>query len=142
MVFLAAQHRGGSFYNLAFDSHMGIRDHKRIPQTTGGLDYAPFSVLIAVLLWAAFSFPALAQQQTAAMRMLCTPGTELQQFIEKDYGETLLSQGVGNRGFLFQLWQNKDTGSWSILLTDPTAGMTCLVAGGDDWMSVNNLPVW
>ena len=76
------------------------------------------------------------------MRMFCNPGDELPQLMGKDYGETLLSQGVGNRGFLFQLWQNKDTGSWSILLVDPQADMTCLIAAGDDWMSINNLPVW
>ena len=76
------------------------------------------------------------------MVLLCDPGDSLQQLVKKEYGEILMSQGVGNRGFLFQLWQNNDAGNWSLLLVDPRAGMTCLVAAGDEWMLVGKVPVW
>lgn len=91
-------------------------------------------LLIALLVALPWSVAAQAQQIT--MQMNCAPIGQIEQKAKEIYGEQPSSQSVDDRGLLFHLWMNDETGTWTLLFSDANAGITCVVAAGEDWLSV------
>jgi len=90
--------------------------------------------LIAAALVAAFfmAAPATAQLYPRAVAVPCAGPDVLPDLLSRTYGEAVAGQGLAG-GALVQLWRNRQTGSWTILLVSPD-GAACALASGEDWM--------
>jgi len=62
----------------------------------------------------------------------CAARKEVVARLAERYGETLRSVGLNRDNALLEVYASEETGSWTILLTDP-AGRACLVASGEMW---------
>lgn len=72
--------------------------------------------------------PAAAQQ---ACLLRDTTVTRL----EERYGERVLGRGLANAGTaMFELFVS-ETGSWTVVVSDPK-GRSCVVASGEDWQQL------
>jgi erythromycin esterase-like protein len=65
----------------------------------------------------------------------CAARTQVVERLAERFGETLQSVGVDAGGGLVELFASRDTGTWTILATNPD-GSTCLVASGSTWESL------
>ena len=80
----------------------------------------------------------------AAAVVLGAPGAEAQAIcgqraaivdqLETKYGETRRSIGFQQGRGVVETWANDDTGTWSIVVTNPQ-GITCLLAAGEAFES-------
>lgn len=61
----------------------------------------------------------------------CGDRTTLLKQLEGSYKEAPISMGLAANGSVVEVTRS-DTGTWSILLTNPT-GVTCLMAAGEHW---------
>ena len=64
-------------------------------------------------------------------------GSVLKLLAEK-YKESPVAIGVTNNGGLVEVLSTGNGGTWSIIMTTPQ-GMSCLVAAGEGWKSVQQL---
>ncbi len=88
------------------------------------------AAMLAVVLWpasAGFSFAQGAVNWPA----LCGPAAMILDGLENRYGERASGQGVFD-GRLYQLWENRLTGTWTFVLVMPGGGV-CALASGEDW---------
>ncbi len=77
----------------------------------------------------------------AAMMTLdvqCFPSPEVYGVLEERFGESRSYIGLNEGGVLVELWTDDD-GSFTVLTTF-AAGMSCIVAGGDDGRQVEPKP--
>ena len=79
--------------------------------------------IAALALAASLSTPADAQ-------MVCGQRDKIIQQLESKYGETRRSVGLQQGRGLVEVFASEETGSWTILVTDPR-GMSCLMAAGE-----------
>lgn len=84
--------------------------------------------LMLAALVAAFSWPSAAQTQGAR----CLPSDSVRQILQFEYGESITAQGTAQSGNVYELWMNKETGTWTIVAT-LTSGLSCPLARGIDW---------
>ena len=54
------------------------------------------------------------------------------QRLSEVFGERFIGGGYHDESAIFEIWQNSDTGSWTILMTAPD-GQTCMMAAGTHW---------
>ena len=94
-------------------------------------------VLFAVLV-AAFFF-VLSWMPAEAQRRPCGDGADIISRLEKDWGEGAEILALDASGRMVRILVNRDTGTWSMLLTAPN-GLTCLVSHGSAWELVAVLP--
>ncbi len=85
-------------------------------------------LLTAVLLWAAFSWPALAQPPA------CAEHKQITDRLATMFSELRIGIGMGGDGNVVELFASEQ-GSWTILVTFPR-GLTCLIAAGESWQSI------
>ncbi len=86
----------------------------------------PLAILLTVALLLA---PIPAQAQIS-----CGTHDNIVNQLSKTYGEVLYCLGLSSPKAIFELYINKTTGTWSILITTPN-GWTCIMAVGTDWHS-------
>ena len=77
--------------------------------------------LILALLIAS---PAVAQQ--------CGPSTVVKERLQTRFGEQSVGRGLRNAQAIFEVWANRESGTWTIILTMPN-GTSCVMAAGTDW---------
>jgi len=96
--------------------------------------------LFAAALVAAFflAAPAPAQLYPRTVAVPCAGPRVLPDLLNRHYGESVAGQGVAG-GTLVQLWRNRQTGSWTILLVSPD-GAACALASGEDWTDADPPP--
>lgn len=83
--------------------------------------------MITVLLFAvAFS---LFIEPAAAATAACAPREVLLEELADRYGETRQTIGLTGGGDMVEMFASDDSGTWTLLLTQPD-GMTCAVAAG------------
>jgi hypothetical protein len=82
---------------------------------------------LCAALWAAFSFPALAQ-------LSCAPRKAVTDQLAHQYGERLIATGETASGSLVELYAAPDGKSWTLVLA-LSDGRACLMAAGDGWRS-------
>jgi hypothetical protein len=82
---------------------------------------------LTAVLWAAFSWPAQAQQNQ------CQPRGSMLSLFANKYKEAPIARGVTNLGGLLEVLSTKDGDTWTIILTSPK-GTTCLVSSGTGWV--------
>jgi len=93
------------------------------------------AALVAAFFMAA---PATAQLHPRTVAVPCAGADVLPGLLSRNYGEAVAGQGVAG-GALVQLWRNRQTGSWTILLVSPD-GAACALASGEDWMDEDQPP--
>ena len=65
---------------------------------------------------------------------LCAMRDDLVVVLARDYGETLMGQGLTANGQLAELFV-ADGGSFTLVITAPS-GVGCLLLAGDDWANM------
>lgn len=84
------------------------------------------SALTAAALAVASCQPAMAQQP------VCGPALDMWEGLEQ-YGESRQSIAIHGEGdAAVETWANEDTGSWTVILTSPTA-ISCIALHGMGW---------
>ena len=80
---------------------------------------------IAALIALAISSPATAQQ-------MCGERDQIVAALQAQFGETASDTALQETGNVVEVYRNRESGTWTILVTLPN-GMTCLVAAGSAW---------
>lgn len=84
------------------------------------------ALAITVFMWASEVF---AQQG-------CRPLMQVASVLLSQYNETPESMGLTDDGqFMFQMWRNSESGSWTMIRIDGNA-VACVVASGSDWQLI------
>lgn len=78
---------------------------------------------------AAFAVASVATTSAQA-QAVCGQREAIVAQLEKKYGETRRSVGLQQGRGVVEIYASKDTGSWTILVTD-TRGLSCLMAAGE-----------
>ena len=87
------------------------------------------------LLATALVFGAAALAPPAyAQNAQCMPRDTLIETLQSRFGETLTGGGLQSESQLLELWSSQNTGSFTMLLTQPN-GISCVVATGKNWNS-------
>ncbi len=68
----------------------------------------------------------------------CDERTNVLQLLSDKYKEAPVAIGVTNNGGLVEVLSTGNGGTWSIIVTTPQ-GMSCLVAAGEGWKSIQQL---
>jgi hypothetical protein len=89
-------------------------------------------------MWKIFALGAALSMMTSAVSAEppCEQRNKLVQKLAKKYQETSVAIGVGNDGKLVEVLSNDNGGTWTIIVTSP-AGVSCLVAAGEGWRSID-----
>lgn len=75
---------------------------------------------------------AFVMSSPASAQSICAPHKEVIERLEGKYKEAQAGIGLAANGDgVVQLYVS-ESGSWTVLVTQPT-GLTCLVAGGQSW---------
>lgn len=77
--------------------------------------------------------PALAQPQ-------CDLRANVLEILQKKYKEAPVALGVTHNGGLVEVLSTGSGTTWSIIVTTPQ-GMSCLVAAGEGWKSMDQIAV-
>ena len=73
---------------------------------------------------------AVAVPTAASAQTVCGKRDNIIKQLEAKYGETRRSLGVQQGRGVVEVYASTETGSWTILVTDPR-GMSCLMAAGE-----------
>lgn len=76
-------------------------------------------------LASAFAFVA-----PVAQAATCADRSQVVGALADRFGETLLGNAVSNSGEVLEIYSNTDSDTWTILVTLPDRGLSCLVASG------------
>ena len=58
--------------------------------------------------------------------------------VDQDWDQVITHAGNTTAGELIRIYQNKETGTWSITVTTP-AGVECLISTGQGWRSLTRI---
>ena len=92
-------------------------------------------IVKSLLVISAILISGMAQAQPIP----CGDRAEAIKHLAEKYGEHPIGIGVSATGAAVELLANKDSGTWSLLMTAP-GGPTCLVANGENWFSAKPKP--
>lgn len=87
-----------------------------------------------IILMAALLIILLAVEAGAA-EVECAPRQEISDYLLENYGETVAFRALSTKGLMWEWFANRETGTWTALLTKPTGG-SCLIDDGDNWRDV------
>jgi len=79
---------------------------------------------------------ALVATQASAQSQKCAPRDVMIDQLTGKYAEKLQGHGLGSETAFVEFWANRESGSWSVTVTNP-AGISCLVASGRHYEAVN-----
>ena len=93
--------------------------------------------ILALALLTYGCVPAYAQEPQAPSAPLtharvCGDRTEMLKNLQQKYGETAHSIALSNAGGVLEVFTNPETGSWTILITNP-GRPTCVAGAGKGW---------
>lgn len=83
-------------------------------------------LLMMAAICAAFSLPVAAQQAP------CGPHAEITRSLAERWGEHSAGMGIVANGVLMELMTNAQTGSFTVVMTQP-GGVACVILAGDNW---------
>ncbi|MEM8698192.1 MAG: hypothetical protein AAGF44_03425 [Pseudomonadota bacterium] len=94
--------------------------------------FAALTGVLAAALPAAIPAPVQAQSQTQVRspQMICGKRQNIIQQLERKYGETARVMGFSQGAGVVEVYANTESGSWTILVTNPS-GTSCLMAAGE-----------
>ena len=82
---------------------------------------------------------AMLLAQPAAAQSNCGPRDAVVERLSQAYDETRQSIGLAANNMVVETWASLDSGTWTVTVTRPD-GVTCLVASGDNFQLVEDLP--
>ena len=71
----------------------------------------------------------------SSAQSVCNTTPVIYSILSGKHGESTAARGMTRGGELLEMWANRDTGSWSLLITRPD-GITCLVQAGQNFNAV------
>ena len=83
--------------------------------------------MIRTLSLLAFLLPAAAQAQ---MPVPCGTDADVRAALTEQHNEIPLLYGLSVDGSLMRIWTSPDNRTWTVTMTDPKSGYTCLRAMG------------
>ncbi|MEM8790340.1 MAG: hypothetical protein AAGE80_01885 [Pseudomonadota bacterium] len=72
----------------------------------------------------------LSPAEVSAQGTVCGHRSQIVKQLADRYGETALSRGVARGAGVVEIYVNPDSGSWTIVVTNPN-GTSCLMAAGE-----------
>jgi hypothetical protein len=99
------------------------------------MDTTPRRFAASALLGAALATTILAtpaHAQVPGGPAVCGQRDKLVQRLEAEFGETRQGFGLQRGSSILEIFASAESGSWTILVTQPT-GMACMVAAGQNW---------
>lgn len=90
-------------------------------------------LILAILIWS--MRPAMPQAMDTAMP--CHDRAEIARQLGRGYDEAPVSVGVQTNGNLLEVFSSAETGTWTIVSTEPS-GLACVVAAGDGWQALGD----
>ncbi len=89
-----------------------------------------------LVIWSlAMAFIALAPPAHA--QIACGPRAEVIKQLSEKYGETRRSLGLIGSNAVVEVYANADTGTWTIIQTNPQ-GLSCMMSAGEGWQAVKD----
>ena len=73
--------------------------------------------------------------QSIPESMACGSREEMTERLKRTFGEAQTGLGLVSAARVLEVWSSEETGTWTILMTDPD-GQSCLVAAGEAWKTV------
>lgn len=70
-----------------------------------------------------------------AQDIACGSREEMTERLKRSFGEAQTGLGLVSAARVLEVWSSRETGTWTILMTDPS-GRSCLVAAGEAWKTV------
>lgn len=70
-----------------------------------------------------------------AQAMACHPHDKVVAWLAAEYGEALVATSLGAQGTFVEMFENQDTGTWTVLQTNGE-GITCIAVAGEGWEDV------
>ncbi len=77
----------------------------------------------------------LGVRYAAAQERQCAPRADVVAGLARNYAETPVAMGIAANGHLLELFAAA-TGTWTLVGTDPTTGITCMIAAGAAFQAV------
>ncbi|SLN77043.1 hypothetical protein [Oceanibacterium hippocampi] len=71
----------------------------------------------------------------AAANPMCNDRTKFLDHLSAKYEEAPVSMGLASNGTVLEVLASEKTGSWTIIITNPT-GQACVIATGDSWENI------
>jgi hypothetical protein len=93
-------------------------------------------LITAMALGAGLFCSSAALAQSLGGAVACGERESMVQRLERAFGEVQKGAGLVNAGQLVEVWRSDETGTWTILMTDPE-GMSCIVAAGEGWRDID-----
>lgn len=78
---------------------------------------------------------AVAVTAVGAQSMACGSRDEMTQRLKQTFGEAQTGLGLVSTARVLEVWSSEETGTWTILMTEPN-GQSCMVAAGEAWKRV------
>lgn len=88
--------------------------------------------LLTILVGASALASIPAQAQMMLPQQVCGTRAEVTTKLEATFGEFQKGAGMVSEQRVLELWESKETGSWTLLMTQ-TDGQTCIIAAGNHW---------
>jgi len=86
-----------------------------------------------ILIWVVLCVLAIVVGATApahAQTAACADHDAVTALLAERYGEARIAIGLAADGALVEVWANRESGTWTIMITQP-GGPACLAAGGE-----------
>ena len=91
---------------------------------------------VALSLASCAMSPAIAEP----MQLPCDTFDNMVGEIVEGYNEAPLVAGVSGQGHIMQMFVNEESGTWTVLITNPVDGTTCIADFGKDLMKPRGKP--
>ena len=92
------------------------------------------SLLAIMILWSLFAAAPFGGAEARA-EQACVIRNEVVEQLGKKFGEAVTARGLSQNGKAMIELLVSDSGSWTVLASDPT-GRSCIIATGEDWHHV------
>ena len=96
--------------------------------------YKQNSPLAIMILWSLFAAAPFGGAEAGAQQSCVVRNAAVEQ-LGKKFGEAVTARGLTQNGKAMIELLVSDSGSWTVLVSDPT-GQSCIIATGEDWHHV------
>ena len=63
----------------------------------------------------------------------CEPHPEITEMLKRDFNETPISAGLTTNGLVLEIFASPDGATFTVVITHPTLGQSCVVQAGFWW---------
>ncbi len=91
-----------------------------------------------ITLIVAMTVGLLASTAMAQGQPQCKPRDNVLEYLAKKYQEAPVAMGITYQGGLVELLTTENGSTWTIIISTPD-GLSCFVAGGEDWRTKKHI---